>query len=108
MLDPEDQKVLKRWFSIGDVLTVMAMIAAIAISHGRQSARLDSLSQAVQHLQSRDITPGAAQRIDVLEERDLARQRELAAMREDAAEFRTEVRASLVRIEAKLDEHDRK
>ena len=108
MIDPEDQKVLKRWFSIGDILTVAAMVAAIAVSHGQLSARVASLTAAVEELQQRNITPGAAQRLESLEARDIARQRELDAMRSDAAEFRRDMREALARIEAKLDNHDRR
>lgn len=111
MLDPEDTAVLKRWFSVGDILTVATVLVGVGISHGSLSARQDAIREdqrvtraAIEELQRRDITPGAREQAAILRQTDQALQQQITDLRIEMREQRSEILEALARVEAKLDD----
>lgn len=102
-----DGHILRRWFSIGDVLSAVAMLAALAASYGALSARLDSLSLDVQELRARDITPGARTELARIDQRDAAQDDALRELRAELRLQRAEILGALARVEQELQAHDR-
>ena len=104
----EDLKTIRRWFSIGDILTAIAMLAALAASYGSLSARLDGMARDIQEMQERDITPGARTEIAGLQAKDIAQDAQIQELRESLREQRREILESLARVESKLERHDQR
>lgn len=103
----DDAHFLRKFISLGDVIGLLASLAVFSFGYGSLSSRVEDLQGDVAALAGRDITPGAANRIAVLEARMMQTDQTLEQQRDDAADFRREVRDSLARIEAKLDDHSR-
>lgn len=108
MQEQDEIQTIKRWFSIGDILTGVAMLAALAASYGSLSARLDSLQMDINDLQSRDITPGARSEIATLQAKDVAQDAAIQELRLQLREQRSEILQSLQRLETKLENHDKR
>jgi hypothetical protein len=94
----DDTHILRRWFSIGDLLSAVVTLIALGMVWG-------SLSSEVRVL-DRDITPGARTEIATMRAKDDAHDRELGAIREEMRESRREITEALLRLEVKLDRHD--
>lgn len=101
----DDLSSIKRWFSIGDLLSAGALLVAIAVSYGSMSSRLDNLSADINEIQRRDITPGAATQIAAMQAKDLAQDAAIQELRLQLREQRTEILEGLNNIDRKLDSH---
>ena len=110
--EPRRHTVVQHWVSVGDVIVLIASVvttvAGLAFTYGGLSRDVDALREQVSLLQQRDMTPGAAQAVAAMRAVDSAQDQAIEQIREDSVEFRREVRASLERIEAKLDNHDQR
>lgn len=95
-------RMIQKWVSVGDVLVLVSSLIALAITYGKLSADVDMLKTSVAALAARDITPGAAQGLASCSAHIEAQEAAMKTMREDAAEFRKEMRDSLKRIEDRL------
>ena len=92
-------------FSMGNIITLVVSLIAVAVAFGVLTQKVDSNSDAILLLQQRDITPGAAMRIAAIESTVRAMQGNEDRQSIEATEFRREIRNSLDRIEAKIDQH---
>ena len=108
MITEDEEKVLKRWFSVGDLLTVLAMVVALSVSHGRLSTQVEALSRAMDDMRKQDITSGARTGIAELAAHDNAQDRQIEQLWQELRSQRAEITASLNRLEAKLDTHDKR
>lgn len=106
--DTDDTHILRRWFSIGDLLSAVVTLVALGMVWGSLSSEVRMLQRDVNELKGRDITPGARTEIATIKARDDAQDRELFALREELRASRREITESLLRLEAKLDRHDGK
>ena len=104
----DDLNAIKRWFSIGDLLSAGALLVAIAVSYGSMSSRLDNLSADINEIQRRDITPGAATQIAAMQARDAAQDAAIQELRLQLREQRSEILSTLQRVEERLQQHDSK
>lgn len=107
--DSEDLSLrVRRWISVADIISLAVTLAVFAAGYGRLSGQMESMTLAMQELQRRDMTPGAAVAISAMQARDQAQDAQLEQLREDSIEYRREVRAALERIEARLEELNRR
>jgi len=102
----DDTHILRRWFSIGDLLSAVVTLIALGIVWGSLSSEVRMLQRDVNELKGRDITPGARTEIATMRAKDDAQDRELGAIREEMRESRREITEALLRLEVKLDRHD--
>ena len=102
-----DGHVLRRWFSIGDVLSAIVMVTALAASYGNLSARLEVVQRDMTEMKTRDITPGARAELSRMTAHDAAQDQQIAELRVEMRDQRREILESLARLEAKLENHDR-
>ena len=107
-----DGHLLRRWVSLGDVISLALSIAAIGVTYGQLSADLrhtnetvDAAMSAVRELQSRDITPGARTQLAAIMATDHALQQQVTDIREEMREERREIMEAIARVETKLDDH---
>jgi hypothetical protein len=88
--------------NVGHVITLgLAVIVngvVLAFSVGGLYQRVDGVLDDVTYLKSRDITPGAAQRIAVIEAK-------LAAQQQADWEWKRELRERLDKIDNRLEQH---
>ena len=106
-MDSDEKHFLIKHFSVGDIVSLVTMLFVFAVGYGRIETTVSNLTRQVEVLNARDITPGAATRLAALEAEQVALRRDVIQARDDAIEFRREIRASLERIEAKLDTRPR-
>ena len=104
--------LLRRWVSLGDVISLALSIAAIGVTYGQLSADLrhtnetvDAAMQAVRELQNRDITPGARTQLAAIMATDQSLQQQVTDIREEMREERREIMEAIARVESKLDQH---
>jgi predicted nucleic acid-binding Zn-ribbon protein len=106
-MDADDKHLLAKHFSLGDIISLVTLLVVFAAGYGRLESQVTGMQAQLRELTEREITPGAATRLATVETEQAAVRRELIQARDDSMEFRREVRQSLERIEAKLDNHDR-
>ena len=105
MEEEKEQHWLQAWFSIGDIITLLVMLAMFAFGYGQLKRDVQMLQEDVTQLSTVQITPGAATRITSLETSMMWLQTSIQEDRKQSAEFRAETRAQLARIEAALTAH---
>lgn len=108
-MDPDHDDsphVLQRWFSVGDILSLVGMFIALGSVYGSLSQRLERVQQDVSELATRDITPGARAELARVAAKDVAQDAAIIEMRLDMRQQRQEILESLGRLENKLDQHD--
>jgi hypothetical protein len=101
-MDSGEKHFLEKHFSVGDIVSLVTLLFVFAVGYGRIDTTVSSLIRQVEVLNARDITPGAAMRLAAFEAEQESLRRDVSEARDDAIEFRREVRASLERIETKL------
>ena len=113
-MEQEDQNghFLRRWVSLGDVISLALSIAAIGVTYGQLSSDLRHTNEtveqamaAVTELQQRDITPGARTQLAAIVATDQALQQQVTDIRNEMRDQRREVVEAIGRVEAKLDQH---
>lgn len=104
-MNDEDTHWIIRHFSWGDVITLVVLLATTVAGYTSLNKDVTSLKTAVARIEGRDITPGAAQRLSVLEER--VRQREEAERRcqIEIRDQRAEILQELRELNEKFDRH---
>ena len=105
MEEEKERHWLQAWFSIGDIITLLVMLAMFAFGYGQLKRDVQMLQEDVTQLSTVQITPGAATRIASLETSMVWLQTSIQEDRKQSAEFRAETRAQLARIEAALTAH---
>lgn len=107
-----DGHILRRWVSMGDVLVMLTSLSVFAFGYGQLSRDVASLTRAMQELQGRDITPGARASIERITAsvtaQEAAQNAQISELRIEMREQRREIMESLARLEAQLDNHDRR
>lgn len=99
--------ILQRWISMGDILVLLFSALGLAVSYGKLSSDLASVTREVRDLQNRDITPGARSALSAITARDEAQDDQIADVRLELREQRREMIERLARIETALSDHDR-
>lgn len=105
MSDEPDGHILRRWISVGDVLTLVVSLTVMAFGYGRLSRDVESLTRAMEELQMRDMTPGARAQLSAIQATDAAMQQQINDLRVEMREERREVVEAITRMEAKFDRH---
>ena len=106
-MDEEDGHVLRRWISVGDILVLFFSALGLAVSYGKLSSDLESVTREVRDLQTRDITPGARSALSAIAARDEAQDEQISDIRLELRDQRREMIERLARIESALADHDR-
>jgi len=103
--DNEHQHWMLKQFSWGDLITLAVLMLTMAGGYASLRKDVQALQAAVGRLDGRDITPGAAQRLSVLEVRVLRGEEEDRRLGEELKEQRREILGELRDISAKLEAH---
>ena len=114
--EPEtDGHFLRRWVSLGDVISLALSLTALGVTYGQLSTdvrhtneTVEALAVAVSALQERDITPGARAQLAAIQSTDQALQAQVNDLREELRESRRELLDEVRLISEKLDRHDRR
>ena len=104
-MDSEDSHILQRWFSVGDIVTLVAMLLALGVTYGSLSRDVEALKSGVAEMRAMRITPGAETALATMRARDESQDEQLIAMRQEMREQRREILEGLRAIEAQLDSH---
>ena len=112
-MEPEsDGHFLRKWVSLGDVISLALSIAAIGVTYGQLSSDLRHTNEtveqamaAVRELEQRDITPGARSQLAAIVATDQALQQQVTDIRNEMRDQRREVVEAIGRVEEKLDAH---
>jgi len=104
-VEEEETHWLIKHFSWGDIITLVVLLIAFVGGYTSLSKDVETLKGSVAILQSRDITPGAAQRLGVVEERVKQGDEEDKKLREELRELRTEILDELREMNNKLERH---
>ena len=96
---------IQRWFSIGDAISLAAMLVALGVTYGSLSKDVDSIKQDVAELRAQRITPGAEIALAQVQSRDANQDQQLSELRNEMQEQRREILSGIKAIEAKLDSH---
>ena len=105
-MEPEsDGHFLRKWVSLGDVISLALSIAAIGVTYGQLSADLRHTNEtveqamaAVRQLEQRDITPGARSQLAAIVATDAALQQQVTDIRNEMREQRREVVDAIGRV----------
>ena len=103
--ESDEQHFLQRWFSVGDVVSLAAMLVALGITYGSLSRDVDALKAEVTGLRNQRITPGAETALATIRARDEAQDDQIRALRDEMREQRREILDGINRIDVKLEEH---
>jgi hypothetical protein len=104
-MNSEDSHILQRWFSVGDIVSLVAMLLALGITYGSLSRDVESLKSDVAELRAMRITPGAETALASMRARDESQDQQLIALRQEMREQRREILDGIRAIEAQLDAH---
>jgi len=96
---------IQRWFSFGDVISLVAMLVALGVTYGSLSKDLETLRADVATLKAQRITPGAETALAGIQQRDMSQDQQLASLRDEMREQRREILDGINRIDIKLEEH---
>ena len=99
---------LQRWFSIGDLLSMMATLVALGVVYGAISKDVETLREDVGELKQQRITPGAAIEIATMRAIDANQDRQIIELRDELRSSRREILDSLARVEGRLEAHDKR
>lgn len=110
-----DGHFLRRWVSLGDVISLTLSLVALGVTYGQLSTdvrhtneTVESLAVAVRALQERDITPGARALLASSAATDHALQQQINDLREELRTSRAELLTEIRLVGEKLDRHDRR
>ena len=113
--DDTDGHFLRRWVSLGDVISLALSLTALGVTYGQLSTdvrhtneAVESLTSSVRELQERDITPGARTQLAAIAATDAALQAQVNDLRDELRLSRSELLAEVRLISEKLDRHDRR
>ena len=110
-----DGHFLRRWVSLGDVISLALSLTALGVTYGQLSTdvrhtneAVESLTMTVREIQDRDITPGARAQLAAIQSTDAALQQQVNDLREELRMSRAELLSEVRLISEKLDRHDRR
>lgn len=93
---------IQRWFSIGDVITLVVMLLALGVSFGSLSKDVDALKQDVYALKTQRMTAGAEVAISTIRVKDEAQDQQISALRDELRYQRAEILNAIGKIDSKL------
>lgn len=93
---------IQRWFSIGDVITLVVMLLALGVSFGSLSKDVDALKADVYSLKTMRMTAGAEVAISTIRVKDDTQDEQIRALREELRYQRAEILNAIGKIDAKL------
>ena len=99
----QEAHFLQRWFSIGDVISLIAMLLALGVTFGALSKDMEVVKQNVSELRAQRITPGAETALATITARDDAQDDQIRAIKEELRYQRGEILSALARLEARMD-----
>jgi hypothetical protein len=104
-----DVHILRRWFSVGDLLSAVATLVAIGAVWGNLSKDVQTLQADVSELKtlSRGVTPGAAEALASVNAKDVSQDQQLAELRYELRESRAEILGEVRALRDELINHDR-
>ena len=100
-----DGHFLRRWFSVGDIISLIAMLVALGVTYGSLSKDIEVMKQDVAELKGQRITAGAEVALAQIQARDSNQDQQLNALRAEMQAQRGEILDGINKIEAKLDAH---
>jgi hypothetical protein len=98
----EEQHFIQKWFSIGDVITLVVMLIALGVSFGSLSKDVDSLKDDVYALKNMRMTAGAEVAISTIRVKDENQDEQIAALRDELRYQRAEILNAIGKLDAKL------
>ena len=101
----DDRHWVQRWFSFGDLLSLVVMLVVFVGGYAQLQRDVKALQEDVTEMRAVQITPGAATRITSLETSMEWLRRSIEEDRRQSAEFRSDTRQQLARIESSLTKH---
>jgi hypothetical protein len=104
-VEEQERHFLQRWFSIGDAISLVAMLVALGMTFGSLSKDVDSIKMNVAELRAQRITPGAEIAMATIRAKDDAQDKQLDALRQEMMMQRREILDGINAIDAKLDAH---
>lgn len=104
-MNDDERHILQKWFSVGDIVSLVAMLLALGVTYGSLSRDVDSLKDTVSELKAVRITPGAETQLATMRARDESQDQQLIALRQEMRDQRKEILDALRAIEAQLDSH---
>jgi hypothetical protein len=107
--DSDDVHILRRWFSVGDLLSAVATLVALGAVWGSLSKDVANLQDEVSDLKtmSRGMTPGAAEALATIKAKDSAQDQQLVELRYELRESRAEILGEVRALRDELINHDR-
>ena len=99
------QHFIQRWFSFGDVISLVAMLVALGVTYGSLSKDLETLRADVATLKAQRITPGAETALAGIQQRDQSQDAQLQSLREEMRDQRREILEGINRLDLKLEQH---
>ena len=104
-MDEQEKHFIQKWFSIGDAISLAAMLIALGVTYGSLSKDVESIKMDVAELKAQRITPGAEVALAQMQARDNSQDQQLAALRQEMREQRSEILAGINRIDMQLEQH---
>jgi hypothetical protein len=104
-MNEEEKHILQRWFSIGDLISLIAMLLALAYTYGSLSRDVESVKTDISQLKSQRITPGAESALASIVAKDAAQDDAIRALREELRYQRNEILDAITKLDARLEQH---
>lgn len=104
-MNDDERHIIQKWFSIGDIVSLVAMLVALGVTYGSLSRDVDALKNDVSELKTVRITPGAETALATMRARDESQDQQLIALRQEMREQRKEIMDALRAIETQLESH---
>ena len=106
-MDEQDGHVLRKWISVGDIIVLATALIAIGVNNGSISTKVNALGTQVAELRAIQSgpTPGAAQALAAIQEKDRAQDQAILELRAEIRDSRREIIDMLNDIDVKMDRH---
>lgn len=104
-MNDDERHIIQKWFSVGDIVSLIAMLLALGVTYGALSRDVDALQEDVAELKTVRITPGAETALATMRARDESQDQQLIALRQEMREQRKEIMDALRAIETQLESH---
>lgn len=107
--EESDGHILRRWFSIGDLISAVAMLIGMGAMWGSLSKDVATLGAQVSDLRTlaRGMTPGAAEALASMRAKDAAQDQQLAEQRQEMRESRSEILTEIRALRVEIISHDK-
>lgn len=97
--------ILQKWFSMGDIISLVAMLVALGVTFGSLSKDIETVKGDVASLKAQRITPGAETALATIRARDESQDEQLRALRDEMRDQRREILDGINKLDVKLEEH---